>query len=81
MGQITDVIKAIINGVNSPIKAGVGAVIGLFLYFFILVQKGVLRDNKAESEKNDQKAEDNTKIENTNSEADTSVRDRLKNRK
>lgn len=81
MGQITDVLQAIINGVKSPTKAALGAIIALFMYFFILVQKGVIRDTKAENEKNDQKAEDNSQIENENSKADSSVRDRLQNRK
>lgn len=81
MGEIINVLQAIMNGIKSPTKAAAGAIIALFMYFFILVQKGAIRERKAENEKNDQKAEDNSKIEVKNSEADSSVRDRLQNRK
>jgi hypothetical protein len=80
MDQVIPIIQAIMNGVKSPVKAGVGALIALFLYFFVLVQKGQLRARKADSEKDEQKGETNTELENTNAEASTSVRDRL-NRK
>lgn len=80
MGEIISVLQAITNGIKSPIKSAVGALFALLLYFFILVQKGVLRERKAEEEKNEQKAEDNIKIENENSNADSNVRDRLKDR-
>lgn len=80
IGQIKEVIDAILKGIDSPIKAGVGAILALFLYFFILVQKGQLRAKKAESEKNEQKGESNTDLENSNAEGEGSVRDKLKRR-
>lgn len=80
MGEIIPVIQAILNGAKSPIKAGVGALLALLFYFFVMVQKGVLRDKKAESEKNDQKGESNIDLEDKNSEADTKIRDRLEQR-
>ena len=51
MGEIIPVIQAILNGVKSPIKAGVGALLALFLYLFVLIQKGNFRDKKAEADK------------------------------
>lgn len=80
MGEIIPVIQAILNGVNSPVKASIGALLALLLYFFILVQKGVLRDKKAETEKNDQKGESNADLENSNAEGDRSARDELERR-
>jgi hypothetical protein len=80
MDQMILVIQAILNGVKSPVKSAIGAVIALFMYFFILVQKGELRARKAESEKEDQKTETNTELENANAEADASVQDRLRRR-
>ena len=81
MGEIITVIQTIFKGVKDPVKAGVGAVLALFLYFFILAQKGILRERAAEQDKEDQKGETNTELENTNAEADGSVRDRLEQRK
>lgn len=81
MGEIVSVIQAIIKGVKSPVNAGIGALIALFMYFFILVQKGELRERAAEQDKEDQKKETNTDLENSNAEADDSVRDRLEQRK
>lgn len=80
MDQMILVIQAILNGVKSPTKAAGGAIIALFMYFFILVQKGELRARKAETEKEEQKAETNTELENANAKADASVQDRLKQR-
>jgi predicted PurR-regulated permease PerM len=81
MGEIVSVIQAILKGVKSPVNAGIGALIALFMYFFILVQKGELRERAAEQDKEDQKKETNTDLENSNAEADDSVRDRLEQRK
>jgi hypothetical protein len=81
MGEIISVVQAILKGVKNPVVSAGGAVLALFMYFFILVQKGELRERKAEQEKEDQKGETNTDLENSNADADGSVRDRLENRK
>ena len=77
---LMDIIQAIISGVKSPIKAGFGAAIALFLYFFILVKKGDFREKKSEREKEDQKDESNIDLENSNAEAEREIRDILRNR-
>jgi C4-dicarboxylate-specific signal transduction histidine kinase len=79
--SVIDVIQAIMNGVKSPIKAAIGGLVALFLYFFIMVQSGKLRARKAEAEKEEQKDETNIDLENRNAEADRNVRDRLEQRK
>jgi hypothetical protein len=81
MGEIIPVIQAIIKGIKSPYQAAAGAVAALLFYFFVLAQKGELRDRKAESEKDEQKGESNTQIENTNAQAEGDVRDQLGHRK
>ena len=80
MGQVISIIQTIINGIKSPIKAGMGAAFALFVYFFVLIQKGEFRERKSEEEKDEQKGESNTDLENSNSEADSSIRDRLSRR-
>lgn len=80
MGEITGVIQAIFNGVKSPVKAGIGALLALFLYLFFSVQKGKFRAKKAESEKEDQKGESNVDLENSSAEGDSDIRDRMNRR-
>ena len=80
MGEIIKIIKAISDGIKSPVKAGIGAAFALFFYFFILVQRGGFRTKKSDQEKDEQKDELNTELENSNAEAEASVRDRLANR-
>lgn len=75
---LLDIIKVIMNGIKSPIKAGLGAFFALFLYLFISIKKGDFRDKKSEREKEDQKDETNTDLENSNAQADSSIRSRLK---
>lgn len=81
MGEIINVIQAIMKAIDKPWQAIAASISALFLYILVLVQKGKFRDEKAETEKNEQKAEDNSTLENTNAEADSSVRDRLQRRK
>lgn len=76
--SILDFIKVITNGIKSPVKSALGAFFALFLYLFISIKKGDFRDKKSEREKEDQKDETNTDLENSNAQADTSVRNRLK---
>ena len=80
MDQIISVIQAILSGVKSPFKAGIGALLALFFWIFISVSKGKFRDAKADAEKDEQKVESNNDLENSNAEGEDSVRDQLERR-
>ena len=80
MDQIVEIIQTIMKGAQSPWKAALGSIMALFLYFFVMFQKGRFRSQKADSEKNDQKNESNIELENNNANSEASVRDRLGNR-
>jgi hypothetical protein len=81
MEELFKIIKLIMNGVQKPWLAILGVIASIFGYAFWGVIKAKLRKKKADSEKQKDKKKDIDKLEQSNSDADSSVTDRLNNRK
>ena len=80
MKTLLDLIQVIMKSIKSPVASIGAALAGLLLYFYVLVSKGRFRDRKADQEKDEQKGESNTTLENSNAEGEDSVRDQLERR-
>lgn len=81
MEQLSEILKAISNGVKNPTMALIGFIASIFSYIFYLAVSQKIRESNAQQHKEEAKQEDINKIEAQASQANNTARDRLNNRK